>query len=157
MTHRRRFGDSIDDNTMTSVTCFPNRHTTCYPTRLSLWERAMHIRHYCLLLVGLSALTSVHSQSVVDLPGVHASASTTCVQPTHGGSTTLSYDCLNQQLATPPGMPSPLDTNDVRKVPSNRLGLYNAAALGQRMGTNLGRSVQPYRPPTPTYPAALTH
>ena len=116
----------------------------------------MRIRQYCLLLVSLSAVASLHSQSVVDLPGVHAQA-TTCVEPAHAGSVALSYACLNQQLATSPGMPSPLDTNDIRKVPSNRLGLYNAAALGQRMGTNLGRSVQPYRPPAPVYPSTLGH
>jgi len=115
----------------------------------------MRNRQYCLLLDGLSAAMSVHSQSVVDLPGVHASATATCVQPAHAGSAALSYDCLNEQLATPPGMPSPLDSNDIRKVPSNRLGLYNAAALGQRMGTNLGRSVQPYRPPAPGYPSPV--
>lgn len=108
------------------------------------------------MFVGLSAAASVHSQSVVELPGVHASASPTCVQPAKAGSAALSYECLNQQLATPTPMPSPLDSNDIRQQPSNHLGLYNAAALGQRMGTNLGRSVHPYRPPTPTYPTPIT-
>jgi hypothetical protein len=115
----------------------------------------MRIRQYCLLFVGWAAATGVHAQSVVDLPGVHAQANTTCIEPAHTGSAALSYACLNQALVVPAGMPSPLDTNDARKVSSNRLGLYNAAALGQRMGTNLGQSVQPYRPPAPVYPSPV--
>ena len=115
----------------------------------------MRIRQGCLLLVGLSAAASVYSQSVVDLPGVHAQATTSCVEPAHAGSAALSYTCLNQALATAAPMPSPLDANDVRKVPSNKLGLYNAAALGHRMGTNLGQSVPPYRPPAPVYPSPV--
>ncbi|UPG92960.1 hypothetical protein [Luteibacter aegosomatissinici] len=97
----------------------------------------------------------MHSQSVVDLPGVHAQANTSCVEPALTGSAALSYTCLNQALATGTPMPSPLDANDVRNVPSNKLGLYNAAALGHRMSTNLGQSVQPYRPPAPTYPSPV--
>jgi hypothetical protein len=116
----------------------------------------MRIRQFCLMAVGMAALAA-HAQAVVDLPGVRASASPSCVQPAGAASAGLSYGCLNEKLKVATPLPSPLDTNDVRHEPSNRLGLYNAAALGHRMGTNLGRGVEPARPPAATYPSLPQH
>lgn len=99
------------------------------------------------------------SAPVVTLPGIHASAETAGCAETGGSQpATLSYDCLNRAVAPAAhtAMPVALDAG-VRDRPSNQLGLYNAAALGHRMGPNLGTSVQPYRPsvsyPTPLVPA----
>lgn len=99
------------------------------------------------------------SPSVITLPGVHASADAPGCAETEGNQpAALSYACLNRAVApaTNAAIPITLDAG-VRDRPSNQLGLYNAAALGHRMGPNLGTSVQPYRPkvsyPTPLVPA----
>ncbi|MDR6644701.1 hypothetical protein J2X57_003944 [Luteibacter sp. 1214] len=99
------------------------------------------------------------SPSVITLPGVHASANAAgCAEADGIQPAALSYECLNRAVAPAANaaMPISLDAG-VRDRPTNRLGLYNAAALGHRMGPNLGSSVQPYRPrlsyPTPLVPA----
>lgn len=102
------------------------------------------------------AQTAVDIGTVVTLPGIHASAGAPgCAEANGARGAALSFDCLNRAVA-PTGAPAtllPADA-DVRHRPTNQLGLYNAAALGHRMGPNLGTSVQPYRPRT-TYPTPL--
>lgn len=97
--------------------------------------------------------------SVITLPGVHASANAPgCAEAEGSQPAALSYECLNRAVApvANAAIPITLDAG-VRDRPTNQLGLYNAAALGHRMGPNLGTSVQPYRPkvsyPTPLVPA----
>jgi hypothetical protein len=115
----------------------------------------MHIRH-CVAL-GLIAMTPLcaSAQSVVELPGVHASAETSCVDPARAASAAISYNCLNRMMAADPVPAAPPDLNaDVSKRQTNSLGLYNASGLRNRMGPNLGNSVQPYRPKV-SYPNPL--
>lgn len=107
----------------------------------------MHIRQ---LFIGaiLLAATATHAQHVVQLPGVSATASPEgCVSPASAGSAALSYSCLTR-LVTAEATPKAPETPgaDISKRPSNTLGLYNASSLQNRMGPNLGISVQPYRP-----------
>lgn len=96
------------------------------------------------------------SAQVVDLPGIHASAETGCVEPARSTSSALSYACLTRMMTATPAMPTPTLQSDPSQRPSNTLGLYNASGLRNRMGPNLGISVQPYRPKV-TYPNPLAH
>lgn len=106
-----------------------------------------------------SAQTVADHGAVVTLPGVNASADAPgCAEANGAGTAALSFECLNRAVAptNTPALPVPQGT-DVGHRATNQLGLYNAAALGHRMGPNLGTSVQPYRPrlayPTPLVPA----
>ena len=110
-----------------------------------------------LMGVGMMTLPSPAAigQSVVELPGVHASANAGCVEPAQAASAGLSYSCLSRMMAADPVPAAPSDLGaDVSKRPTNSLGLYNASGLRNRMGQNLGISVQPYRPKA-TYPTPL--
>lgn len=128
----------------------------------------MHIRQaLTLALIAMPPMCAL-AQSVVELPGVHASADAGCVEPARsasaastaaspastGASPALSYGCLNRMMAADPAASTPQVTADVSKRPTNSLGLYNASALQNRMGQNLGISVHPYRPKV-TYPTPL--
>jgi hypothetical protein len=107
-----------------------------------------------LALIALLPLCAT-AQSVVELPGVHASADTSCVDPARAASAAISYNCLNRMMAADPAPAALPDLNaDVGKRPTNSLGLYNASGLRNRMGPNLGTSVQPYRPKV-SYPNPL--
>lgn len=80
-----------------------------------------------------------------------------CVDVSVNQHAVLAYDCLSRQLGagTERAGPPPPMLDAVTGEPSNRqVGQYNAAALEHRMGSNLGRSVQPQRP-APTYPRLL--
>lgn len=103
-----------------------------------------------------AAQTVVDKGAVVTLPGIHASTDVPgCAEANDSGTASLSFDCLNRAVAprsTPATSLQP--AVDVRDRATNQLGLYNAAALGHRMGPNLGTSVQPYRPKA-TYPIPL--
>lgn len=84
--------------------------------------------------------------------------SQSCVDVSVNQHAVLAYDCLSRQLggdgAKRAGPPPPV-LDPVAGEPSNRqVGQYNAAALEHRMGSNLGRSVQPQRP-APAYPRLL--
>jgi hypothetical protein len=106
-----------------------------------------------------SAQAVVEHAAVVTLPGIHASAGAPgCAEANSAGTTALSFACLNRAVApaNTPAVPMPRDA-DIGHRATNQLGLYNAAALGHRMGPNLGTSVQPFRPrlgyPAPLVPA----
>jgi hypothetical protein len=122
--------------------------------RVMLQMRCLRLRarRFVPGVVFLAFTAAAEAQSVVDLPGIRASAGAAgCTDPAPAGSVSLSYSCLTGYLApTPTPAVMPPDT-DIAKRPPNTLGLYNASALQNRMGQNLGRSVQPYRP-HPTYP-----
>jgi hypothetical protein len=113
----------------------------------------------CVATLGInwcSAQTVAGKGAVVTLPGIRASADAPgCTEANGAGTVALSFDCLNRAVAPTNTLrvPVPQDA-DVSHRATNQLGLYNAAALGHRMGPNLGTSVQPYRPRL-TYPAPL--
>ncbi|MEX1826954.1 hypothetical protein [Luteibacter sp. CQ10] len=112
-------------------------------------------RQMCMgVLLTLSGSPAA-AQQVIELPGVHASAERGCVEPGDGSSAgALSYACLNTMVATQASGAPVIPGADVTKRPTNSLGLYNASGLRNRMGPNLGISVQPYRP-KPAYPSLL--
>lgn len=106
------------------------------------------------VLLTLSGGAAV-AQQVIELPGVHASAEGGCVEPGDGGSAgALSYACLNTMVAVRASRAPVIPGADVTKRPTNSLGLYNASGLRNRMGPNLGTSVEPYRP-KPVYASPL--
>jgi hypothetical protein len=101
---------------------------------------ALLISSVYLMSASLPAQTSIH-------PAAPASS---CVDISVNDHPALSYACLNQQLgasaAATPGQSPQLDA--VTRAPSNQqLGQFNFSALSIRMGSNLGKSVDPQRPP----------
>ncbi len=73
-----------------------------------------------------------------------------CVDVSINQHSVLAFDCLSRALAggsTAPAAPAPA-LDPVASEPSNRqVGQYNFSALSHRMGSNLGKSVLPQRPP----------
>jgi len=73
-----------------------------------------------------------------------------CVDVTVNDHPALSYACLNQQLgesANAAQGPQP-QLDAVTHAPSNQqVGQFNFSALSNRMGSNLGKSAYPQRPP----------
>ncbi len=97
-------------------------------------------------LCGLPAM--VQGQAVAS-----STAAASCVDVSINQQSVLAFDCLSRVLAAgaaSSAAPAPaLDA--VASEPSNRqVGQYNFSALSHRMGSNLGKSVLPQRPP-PTY------
>lgn len=115
----------------------------------------MQIRPGIVGFVLMAAPVAVVAQ-VVDLPAVRASAESGCVDPAPGSSVGLSYACLTRLMTAAPSPPAAALQTDPAQRPSNTLGLYNASGLRNRMGPNLGNSVQPYRPKV-SYPNPLGH
>ena len=115
----------------------------------------MNILSGIMVVVLMAAPVAVAAQ-VVDLPAVHASAESGCVAPASGSSSGLSYGCLTQMMTATPAPPTATQQANPAQRPSNTLGLYNASGLRNRMGPNLGNSVQPYRPKV-SYPNPLGH
>jgi len=108
----------------------------------------------CLLvaLCSLSALPIAHAGSASgDTKADTNAGADACIDVEVNGQRTLSIQCLNEQLR-PRGTADRLQTapslasERVGAMPSNQLGLYNRAALINRMGSNFGRSAHPYRP-----------
>jgi hypothetical protein len=74
-----------------------------------------------------------------------------CVDVQIGGDSALG--CLNQRLRREVERTNPsinLPPLDARS-PDVRVGNANEAAVRQQYGSNYGRSVYPFRPPTPTF------
>ena len=84
-------------------------------------------------------------------------SSQTCVQAQIGNEKPSPYDCLNQQMqqqvrGTNAGPPSlPLSATS----PSNQVGTFNEQGVKEQYGPNFGKSVIPYRPPTPVFSNGL--
>jgi hypothetical protein len=74
-----------------------------------------------------------------------------CVDVEIGGDN--AFGCLNQKLKREVDRTNPslnLPPLDARS-PDVRVGNVNEAAVRQQYGSNYGRSVFPFRPPTPTF------
>jgi hypothetical protein len=102
----------------------------------------------CLLL-----LLSMHARAGDPPAARGGSDASTCVDVTINGHPVLAYDCLNQRLASQAAAagaatPAP-DSSAVARLPSNQqVGQFNFSAFSHRMGSNLGKSAVPQRPPT---------
>jgi len=84
------------------------------------------------------------------------SAPPSCVEVSINQHSVLAFDCLSRALAPVAAANATAQVRAMDAValePSNRqVGQYNFSALSHRMGSNLGTSVLPQRPP-PTYPS----
>jgi hypothetical protein len=89
--------------------------------------------------------------------GTPVAPAASCVEVSVNQHAVLAFDCLSQALAGTPALPRPTPVMDgVAQLPSNQqVGQYNYSTLRNRMGSNLGKSVWPQRPPAaaPTLPA----
>lgn len=104
-----------------------------------------------MLLISTLYLMSAPLMAQTSVPH-GAGPSSSCVDVTINGHPALSYACLNQQLAASSqataGPQPQLDA--VTHAPSNQqAGQFNFSALSHRMGSNLGKSASPQRPPPP--------
>jgi hypothetical protein len=75
---------------------------------------------------------------------------TACVDVAINDHPALSYDCLNRRLrmGDTRSAGQVIDVDAVAREPGNRqVGQYNFSSLSHRMGSNLGHSVMPQRPP----------
>lgn len=104
-----------------------------------------------IVLAGVLASACAEQVTAAEGPSSSSSvASPSCVDVSINQHAVLAFDCLSRALATgsqqPVAPPPVLDA--VANDPSNRqVGQYNFSALSHRMGSNLGKSVYPQRPP----------
>lgn len=104
-----------------------------------------------MLLISTLYLMSAPLMAQTSAPH-SAGPSSSCVDVTINGHPALSYACLNQQLAASSQVaagPQP-QLDAVVHAPSNQqVGQFNFSSLSNRMGSNLGKSASPQRPPPP--------
>jgi hypothetical protein len=108
------------------------------------------------LLIGALALSALSipawAQQKAELvtlgPNRASAANQVCVDVEIGGQRAEALDCLNLRLRqTVAGIRPPANIPPVQaSSPAVRAGGFNAAALSQQYGQNLGKSVVPYRP-----------
>jgi hypothetical protein len=103
-----------------------------------------------VLLIGM-----VYMMSAPVMAQTSTAESSSCVDVAVNDHPALSYACLNQQLgkaANAASGPQP-QLDAVTHAPGNQqVGQFNFSALSIRMGNNLGKSVNPQRPPPVTLP-----
>ena len=104
-----------------------------------------------IVLIGVLATACAGQVTAAETPPSSSSAAPpSCVDVSINQHAVLAFDCLSRALAAGSQQPVPpqpvLDA--VENEPSNRqVGQYNFSALSHRMGSNLGKSVYPQRPP----------
>jgi hypothetical protein len=85
-------------------------------------------------------------------------APSSCVDVRVNDRPALSYACLNQRLAAAARQaPQPqLPVDAVAHLPGNQqVGQFNFSAFSHQMGSDLGKSVTPQRPPSAQPPPLL--
>ncbi|UIN21429.1 hypothetical protein [Herbaspirillum frisingense] len=90
-------------------------------------------------------LTSSHAQST-------NTPSPACVEVEVNGVRSQSFSCLTEKLQPKTGTAqgrtaTPMASEQIINQPGNQLGVFNRAALGNRMGNTLGTSVYPQHSP----------
>ncbi|GGA31954.1 hypothetical protein [Dyella nitratireducens] len=111
---------------------------------------------HSVLWLGTLCLVSASAMAQTDAPA-QAQASSSCVDVSVNDHAALSYACLNQRLAasTRPAPQPQIQLDAVTQLPSNQqVGQFNFSAFSHQMGSNLGKSVTPWRPP-PLQPLPL--
>lgn len=99
----------------------------------------------CLILALLCV--PAHAENTSTASSASASAPA-CVEVEVNGVRSQSFACLTDKL-TPPASaqngkpPSPSTSEQIVNQPGNQLGVFNRAALSNRMGNTLGTSVYP--------------
>jgi hypothetical protein len=105
------------------------------------------------LVFGLLVALASHAAVAQDL-AAHTGGRT-CTDVEIDGKRVLAYDCLSALMKpTDSATTAVVVTGDTQSSMSNKQGLYNFSALKHRMGSNLGISVQPFRPKL-SYPTPL--
>jgi hypothetical protein len=77
---------------------------------------------------------------------------TACVEVEVNGVRSQSFSCLTEKLQPKPRTAqvkpaTPMASEQIINQPGNQLGVFNRAALGNRMGNTLGTSVYPQHSP----------
>jgi hypothetical protein len=111
-------------------------------------------------LVSVPALAEQQRYSAHDVTlgsSVEPGTSDACVQVEIGGQKSSGLDCLNQQLkhetdnVQPIGNIPPVDASSS----AVKVGGFSQAAMSQQFGQNWGKSVVPFRPPTPVFASGV--
>ncbi|MFC3653151.1 hypothetical protein ACFONN_16445 [Dyella humi] len=108
-----------------------------------------------VLLLGTLCLASTYAMAQAVAPAQAPASS--CVDVSVNDRPALSYACLNQRLASSANQASApqVQLDGVARSPSNQqVGQFNFSAFSHQMGSNLGKSVTPQRPP-PLVPLPL--
>ncbi|KAF1044735.1 MAG: hypothetical protein GAK35_01628 [Herbaspirillum frisingense] len=121
------------------------------------------MNRYPALLLGLSlsSFTLLHSMparadeapSAPVAEAAPSAATGACAEVEVNGVRSQSFACLTEKLkprapAVQSGQqPAPMGSEQIINQPANQLGVFNRAALSNRMGNTLSTSVYPQRPP----------
>ncbi len=113
------------------------------------------------MIAGASAAAEPSAPAPVDEVVVNGRRPDACPPAAPVGGHGLDLACLDRQVkaAASAGRPPPLaGARDAAvrdaQVPS-RAGTFSFSAVAQRMGPNLGKSAEPYRPPPPVYASPI--
>jgi hypothetical protein len=109
------------------------------------------------LLLGILCLATVGMMAPAVAPAQMPASS--CVDVSVNDHPALSYACLNQRLAfSAQQAPAPqVQLDAIAHVPSNQqVGQFNFSAFSHQMGSSLGKSVTPQRPPPLAAPLLLS-
>ncbi|SDS18946.1 hypothetical protein SAMN05216198_1394 [Halopseudomonas litoralis] len=101
-------------------------------------------------LISCALLTAVLPAHAEDTNSQDAPDS--CIEVVVNGQRAMPLDCYTQMMAPKPHTGHPthnpaFDSADVAKRQPNAIGQFSQSALRIRMGSNLGQSAQPARPP----------
>ena len=108
---------------------------------------------FSLLALAMSVAVALPVRAATDNAPPHKPEPkpSACVDVEVNGYRSLSYDCLSAQMAAPakpPHTANPaLASEAVTRRAPNQLGLFSQSAFSNRMGSNMGRSAAPQRPP----------
>jgi hypothetical protein len=109
-----------------------------------------------VMLLGTLCLACASAKAQAVAPANTTASS--CVDVNVNDHPALSYACLNQHLASSAHQaPQPdMRLDAVTRLPSNQqVGQFNFSAFSHQMGSNLGKSVTPQRPPPLATPPLL--
>jgi hypothetical protein len=110
---------------------------------------------FSLALIACALVSSAVRAQTETAPATPASSAAPCVEATANGVRTQSFACLSEKLqpqsSAANARPTPaMSSEQIINQPGNQLGVFNRAALSNRMGNTLGTSVYPQRPPAGT-------
>jgi len=113
----------------------------------------MRVVQPSMLLPGMLCLAAISA-----VASAQTAPPSSCVDVSVNDRPALSYACLNRQLAIS-AHPAPqpgVALDAVTRAPSNQqVGQFNFSAFSHQMGSNLGKSVTPQRPPPAPPPPLL--
>lgn len=108
------------------------------------------------VLLGMLSLAS--APAMAQTVASAQTGSSSCVDVSVNDRPALSYACLNQHLASAahPASTPQVQLDAVAHAPGNQqVGQFNFSAFSHQMGSSLGKSVMPQRPPPSAAPPLL--